>query len=188
MSDWKERITAETAPAVRVEHDLRYACAVPLILSGGPWADLGCGNGLAAASALGVRGPAKTILVDAEPSAAANAAAELGPNATGITGDLTDPAFLDEIGDRLRSHPGKAAITCFEVVEHLSTFLPIVTWAAKMATDHGATMMLSVPNDAFWAIQNPHHMSSWGDGSFHELSLLLPPERTLLRQIAVASS
>ena len=67
MSDWQERITYETAPAIRAEHELRYRAAAPLILRGGPWADLGCGNGLAADAALGGRAAgARAVLVDVE--------------------------------------------------------------------------------------------------------------------------
>ncbi len=29
MPDWQERITRDTKPAIRVEHDLRYAVAAP---------------------------------------------------------------------------------------------------------------------------------------------------------------
>ena len=189
MSDWQERITHETAPAIRVEHDLRYLSAAPLILSGGPWADLGCGNGLAAASALGSERPSDIVLVDLEESAAATAAAELGvPRAERIAGDLTDGDLLERIGGLLVEAPGDPVITCFEVVEHLSTFLPLLEWALRLAGEHRATFVLSVPNDAFWATQNPHHLSSWGIGAFEELTQLLPAERTLLRQIALNGS
>ena len=41
MPDWQERITKETAPAIRVEHDVRYAAAAPLVLASAAWADLG---------------------------------------------------------------------------------------------------------------------------------------------------
>ncbi len=189
MSDWQERITHETAPAIRVEHDLRYLSAAPLILSGGPWADLGCGNGVAAASALGEERPKDIVLVDLEESAATAAAAELGvAEADRIAGDLTDPALLERIGGLLVAAPGDPVITCFEVVEHLSTFLPLLEWALPLAAEHRATFVLSVPNDAFWATQNPHHLSSWGIGAFEELTQLLPPERTMLRQIALNGS
>ena len=30
--------------------------------------------------------------------------------------------------------------------------------------EHGATFLISVPNDAFWSIQNPHHRTSLGRG------------------------
>jgi hypothetical protein len=47
---------------------------------------------------------------------------------------------------------------------------------------------MSVPNDAFWSIENPYHPAAWGEGAFEELRLLLPPEHTLLRQVALSGS
>ena len=79
-------------------------------------------------------------------------------------------------------------MTCFEVVEHLSTFVPLLEWSGALARDGAATFVISVPNDAFWSIQNPHHTSSWGEGAFEELRRLLPPEQTLLRQVALTGS
>ena len=37
-------------------------------------------------------------------------------------------------------------------------------------------MALSVPNDAFWSIQNPFHHTMWGEGAFEELRRLLPED------------
>lgn len=189
MSDWQERITGDTAPSIRVEHDLRYHAAAPLILAGGPWADLGCGNGLAAASALGDARPPHAVLVDLEAEVTARAAAELGmPEATQIAGDLTDPATLERIGDALRGHGGDPVVTCFEVVEHLQSFIALVEWASALARDAAATFLISVPNDAFWAIDNPHHVTAWSEGAFEELLQLLPAERTVLRQVSLTGS
>lgn len=189
MSDWQERITHETAPAIRAEHDLRYRMAAPLVLSGGSWADLGCGNGIAAADALGTERPAHAVLVDLDERAVDEAATELGMhNASRIVADLTDPASLAGIGEHLLEGGGMPLVTCFEVVEHLASFLPLLQWANRMVEQHGFTFLMSVPNDAFWSIQNPHHLTSWGEGSFEELRRLLPGEQTLLRQVALAGS
>ncbi len=79
-------------------------------------------------------------------------------------------------------------MTCFEVVEHLDTFVPLVEWSNELAREGTATFVISVPNDAFWSIKNPHHRTSWGDGAFEELQRLLPAERTLLRQVSLAGS
>jgi SAM-dependent methyltransferase len=189
MSDWQERITHETAPAIRAEHDLRYRTAAPLIIASGSWADLGCGNGIAAADALGVQRPAHAVLVDVEQSAVALAARELDmPHSRQIVADLTDPAQLVGIGEQLLEASGEPLVTCFEVVEHLSSFLPLLEWAGKMVREHRFTFLISVPNDAFWSIQNPHHLSSWSEGAFDELRRLLPAEQTLLRQVALSGS
>jgi SAM-dependent methyltransferase len=189
MSDWQERITQETAPAIRVEHELRYRLATPLIVTAGTWADLGCGNGLAAAAALGEERPDRTVLVDRDPEVVARATLELAvEDAVELPGDLTDPGLLAQIGEALTGEDRTAVVTCFEVVEHLATFLPLIEWSVKLARECGVTFLLSVPNDAFWAIQNPHHVTSWSEGAFEELRRLLPPEQTLVRQVALAGS
>jgi SAM-dependent methyltransferase len=190
MSDWQERITHETAPAIQAEHELRYRLAAPLILSGGPWADLGCGNGVAAAAALGDARPAHAVLIDVDEQAAARAARELSlPEATVLAADLTDPADLQRISQALRLGDGKpAVVTCFEVIEHLSSFVALLEWSSSLAQEHAATFLISVPNDAFWSIQNPHHRTSWSEGAFEELRGLLPAEQTLLRQVALEGS
>ncbi len=189
MSDWQERITHETAPAIRAEHELRYRLAAPLILSRGSWVDLGCGNGLAAAAALGGRRPEHVVLVDVDEQAVARAAAELGlSDATRLTADLTDAEDLARVGQELLVLDGQPVVTCFEVVEHLSSFLALVEWASTLADEDAATFVISVPNDAFWSIQNPHHRTSWGEGAFEELRRLLPSEQTLICQVALSGS
>jgi SAM-dependent methyltransferase len=189
MSDWQERITHETAPAIRAEHDLRYRAAAPLILASGSWADLGCGNGIAAADALGSGRPQHAVLADLDSRAVEQAAAELElPGAARLAADLTDPQALGEIGAALLAGPPERVVTCFEVVEHLATFVPLLQWAVELAREHGCTFLLSVPNDAFFSIENPHHVSVWSEGAFEELQRLLPAERTLLRQVPLAGS
>jgi len=189
MSDWQERITHETAPAIRAEHELRYRTAAPLILAGGPWADLGCGNGLAAAAALADARPAHAVLVDVEEQVVARAALALGlPDAKVLTGDLTDPRDLQRIGEALLRFKGEPVVTCLEVIEHLSSFLALLEWSNALAREHAATIIISVPNDAFWSLQNPHHRTSWSEGAFEELRQLLPAEHTLLRQVALSGS
>ena len=50
-----------------------------------------------------------------------------------------------------------------------------------LATD--ATVVMSVPNDAFWATENPHHRTMWGEGAFAELQSLLPEGHTVAPQV-----
>ncbi len=189
MSDWQERITRETAPAIRAEHDLRYRTAAPLILAGSAWVDLGCGNGVASRAALGDSKPPHTVLVDIDGDSVARAAEELAvPDARQLPGDLTNPGFLAEIESELPGGGERATLTCFEVVEHLSTFVPLLEWAAELSSSRGATFVISVPNDAFWAIENPHHLTEWSEGAFEELRRLLPAEQTLLRQVSLTGS
>src|SRR5579859_4417695 len=155
MSDWQERITRETAPAMRAEHELRYRLSAPLVASSAVWADLGCGTGLAARTAVAEGRPGRAILIDLEAETVDLAADELGmPEAERIPGDLTDWALLERVGHALGQGDGPRTVTCFEVVEHLSTFLPLLEWASRLAVEEVATFVLSVPNDAFWSIEN----------------------------------
>jgi SAM-dependent methyltransferase len=189
MSDWQERITPETAPSIRIEHELRYRVAAPLILSADTWADLGCGNGIAAAIALGDERPANAVLVDLHEAALERAARELSmPAAAQIAGNLADVQVLQAVGDALLAHGQERVVTCFEVVEHLPAFLPLIQWSHQMALEHRVTFVLSVPNDAFWSIENPHHVSAWSEGAFEELRRMLPAEQTLLRQVSLTGS
>lgn len=186
---WEERITRESAPAIRVEHELRYRLAAPIVHGSAVWADLGCGTAVAAAAGLAASVPKRAVLIDLDADAVGTAAAELErPDAVQLTGDLADRAVLAQIGEALLAVPGDRAATCFEVVEHLPTFVPLLEWSGELARQGAATFVISVPNDAFWSIENPFHLARWSEGAFEELRRLLPAEHTLLRQLAVAGS
>jgi 2-polyprenyl-3-methyl-5-hydroxy-6-metoxy-1,4-benzoquinol methylase len=186
VPDWQERIHRHTEPAIRVEHDARYRLAAPLIASAGLWCDLGCGHGIAAAAALrahdGFSG--RAVLVDLEEDTARLAAEELGAaDAIVIGTDLATPEGVARVTEHLGDG---SVVTCFEVIEHLATFAPLVERLVEL--EPRVTTILSVPNDAFWAIHNPHHQTMWGEGAFAELETLLPERRTLLHQLQLAGS
>ncbi len=188
-SDWQERIDRDTAPAIRGEHELRYRLIAPLVASSAVWADLGCGTGFAAAAALEGQRPPCAVLADLEPTATATAAGELGiADTTQIAGDLSEPATLARVGEALLARAGERVVSCFEVVEHLSSFVALLEWATGLARAGEATFAISVPNDAFWSIENPYHQSTWSEGAFAELRCLLPSEHTLMRQVALSGS
>lgn len=187
---WEERIVRGTHPAVRVEHKVRYRFAAALIVGSPVWADLGCGNGIAAREALGEQLPERVLLVDNSADALAQAPREL--NASGIRtlqADLTSPDDLDRIRRELTADdaPG-GCVTAFEVIEHLTDFVPIIELLVELAEGNGFTSVLSVPNDAFWSIDNPFHVTKWGAGAFEELRRLLPPEHVVAHQQAVHGS
>jgi SAM-dependent methyltransferase len=189
MPDWQERITRETNPAVRVEHDLRYRLAEPLILGARTWADLGCGNGVAAADVVAGAYAGRAVLVDAHGPATEEAAAAVGAADTvPLVADLTDRDALARVREAVLGGEAPRAITCFEVIEHLTTFVPLVELLSELAERGEATVVLSVPNDAFWAIENPHHRSAWGEGSFAELRSLLPAGSVVAHQLALQGS
>lgn len=187
--DWQERITHETNPAVRVEHDIRYRLAAPLILGARTWADLGCGNGVAAADVVGGMYAGRAILVDVREDAVEAAAAAIGGSDTvWFDADLTEPDAVAGVRTKLLEGPAPRVVTCFELIEHLKNFVPLVEMLSELAEAGEATVILSVPNDDFWALENPYHESMWGEGSFAELRALLPGGAVVAKQLALQGS
>jgi SAM-dependent methyltransferase len=191
MPDWQERITRESEPELRVEHELRYELAAPLIRGAGLWGDLGCGNGVAAARVVAGEPPARALLVDLDPGAVETASTELaGEGVSTLVADLASgddvarvrAALLEQAGS------GQRVITCFETIEHLESFVPLVEALAELSEEHAFTVLVSVPNDAFWSIENPHHRTMWGEGAFEELRRLLPAGHVVLRQLPLQGS
>lgn len=78
-------------------------------------------------------------------------------------------------------------ITCFEVIEHLHDFVPVIEWLAAMAAD-GATVAISVPNDVFTSVKNPFHVTMWGSSTVAELRGLLPDDHVVAAQTALSGS
>jgi hypothetical protein len=189
MPDWQERITRETRPELRAEHALRYGLAAPIVTASPTWCDLGCGNGVAAADAVGGAFTGRAILVDVEQQAAEAAARELGSDdVEALVADLNDPADVARVREGIVARPGPRAVTCFEVVEHLRNFVPLVEMLTGLAEDEDTTVLLSVPNDAFWALDNPYHETMWGEGAFDELRGMLPDGAVVVRQVALQGS
>jgi hypothetical protein len=185
MTDWQERITQETSPATRAEHAVRYALAAPLIREAELWVDLGSGAGLAAADALGGDAAKRVLLVDVDEDAAKEAARTVpAGDASALRADLADEGELARLRDAIGDASG--VITAFEVVEHLSTFIPLVELLNELAERF--TVVLSVPNDAFWALENPYHQTMWGEGSFAELRSLLPDGHVVVTQVVLQGS
>jgi SAM-dependent methyltransferase len=186
MADWQERITRETDPAIRVEHDVRYALAAPLIREAELWADLGCGNGVAAADALGEDAVARAVLVDVDEGAAEEAARTVpAREATPLRVDLASPDDLGRVREALGG-AGGGVVTCFETIEHLESFAPLVELLVELSERF--TVLVSVPNDAFWALENPYHHTAWGEGAFAELRSLLPDGHVVVHQVALHGS
>ncbi|HEX6713923.1 MAG TPA: class I SAM-dependent methyltransferase [Thermoleophilaceae bacterium] len=191
MPDWQERITHDTEPTIRVEHQLRYLLAAPLVHASRFWCDLGCGTGVGAAHGLGGRVAEQTLLVDIAADVLEQARRELpGENIATMEADLASEQDVARVAAAIKEQAGDgtAAVTCFECIEHLASFVPLVAALVELAERHGVTVLLSVPNDAFWSVENPHHQTVWGEGAFDELVALLPDERVLLRQVVLQGS
>ncbi|MCW3049916.1 MAG: hypothetical protein JWO74_4200 [Solirubrobacterales bacterium] len=188
MTQPLERITRDTSPALRAEGELRYAAVSELVAEAALWVDLGCGTGVAAADALAGGFAASTLLVDRFGEALETASAEL-PRAEVLQADLATPDGLDAVRAALAGAPeGPRVATCFETIPHLEDFAGLVGLLIELAEQHGFTVVLSVPNDAFWGIENPFHHTMWGEGAAQELRRLLPEDHVVMRQVPLAGS
>lgn len=186
--EWQERITRDTPPSIRIEHELRYALAAPLISSAGTWLDLGCGAGVAAAAALAGEGPARAVLVDASADALGEAARDVvAGEVLPVEADLSSETGLATVREALADARDGCA-TCFEVIEHLDSFIGVVELLVELAAERAFTVVLSVPNDAFWPVESPWHTTMWGEGSFEELRRLLPIEHVVAHQVPLQGS
>src|SRR4051794_2145721 len=171
MADRHERITSTAEAATRAERELRYSLAAPLIAGAALWCDLGGPGAAAAAGALASGAtPIHNVLVGSDPGDAEQAQRELRLTASSaLTADLGDADDLERLRAELLEHAGDGVrcITCFEVLQHLSDFAPLVALLSELAEVHGFTVLVSVPNDAFWP--RSESASSWGEGAFEEL-------------------
>jgi hypothetical protein len=188
--DWEERISHDTNPAIRIEHEARYRMAMPVVREAPVWCDLGCGNGIAAAAALGGPFVGRAVLVDVAEDALRRAEREIDAGRTvTLAADLNDETDLRRIRDTLLAEDAAGGcITCFEVLEHLRNFVPLVEILVDLVEHQSFTVALSVPNDAFWSITNPFHHTMWGEGAFEELRRLLPESHVVSQQFALHGS
>ncbi|MBA2384713.1 MAG: class I SAM-dependent methyltransferase [Actinobacteria bacterium] len=190
MADFEERITRDTAPAIRLEHDVRYLSARSLVMESQVWCDLGCGDGVAATAAVDGRYAGRAILVDVVDGAVREAERQIeAENVSAIRADLASEQGLSLVRAALLTDvPDQGCITCFELIEHLTTFVPLVELLVEAAATGRYTVVLSVPNDAFLSMQNPYHQSTWGEAAFEELRRLLPDETVQALQLEVHGS
>jgi SAM-dependent methyltransferase len=186
MLDWEHRVASDSNPARRLEHELRYRLVAPLLGQASLWVDLGCGTGVAAADGLESDAKGRALLVDNSAEALDQATRELRSlDMTTLRADLGTQQGVDTVREALAGEQG-ALVTCFETLAHLDDFVPCVDLLVEIGAEH--TVVLSVPNDAFWSIENPFHRTSWGEGAFEELRRLVPVEHVQLEQVALAGS
>jgi hypothetical protein len=77
---------------------------------------------------------------------------------------------------------GSACITSFGLLEELEEFEPLVDLLVALATEATYTVVLSVPNDAFWSLQDPYHRTMWGGEAFEEFRSVLPRDHVVAYQ------
>jgi SAM-dependent methyltransferase len=183
MSQWQRRLTQESSPARRLEHELRYALVAQLVRESELWVDLGCGTGAAAAVGLDGCLPERAILVDVDKDALAQATGEL-PGADALAADLGSAEGVAAVRDALGD--AEAVVTCFQTLAHLEDFVPCVDLLVGLVDQ--CSVVLSVPNDAFWPVDNPFHRTMWGEGAIDELRRLLPGDHVVLDQVPLAGS
>lgn len=191
MPGWDERIDRSTDSALIAEHVTRYRFAMPVARASATWVDLGCGNGVAARDALAGTFEGKLLLVDKDASAVEAAQGELASSSPeGMVADLSLGDDLERLEERIASLDTGAGgcVTCFETIEHLPSFPPLLQLLTLLSASRGFTVLLSVPNDAFWSIHNPHHQTTWGDGAFAEFRSLLPEEHAAGFQFPLAGT
>jgi 2-polyprenyl-3-methyl-5-hydroxy-6-metoxy-1,4-benzoquinol methylase len=186
---WQERITAGTDPSVRTEHTLRYEVAAPVVRQAATWCDLGCGTGLAAGPASDGPFAGELVLVDVDAPSVVQAAAHLQADAiTPLVADLNDAAGRAAVRAAVLGAPAPRALTCFEVLEHVRDLAAVVELLVELAVEHATTVVLSVPNDAFWAIDNPYHETTWSAAAFAELRAMLPADHVFAEQVPLRGS
>lgn len=191
VTDFEERVTRDSMPIVRAEHELRYRAARSLILASDFWVDLGSGAGTAAATVLGSTLPKRVLLVDNSADALAEALDVLG----GATVETlnADLATTDGV-DAVRRRIGEAAfergcVTCFELIEHLADITELVQFLVDLVHEDGrVSVVLSVPNDDFTAVENPFHQRAWGQRTVEELSRLVGIPVEVIYQLPLQGS
>jgi len=189
VTDWQERITAGSDPSVRAEHTLRYAVAAPIVAEAATWCDLGCGTGLAASWATDGPFGGRLVLVDVDEASVAQAAAHLGAaGTTPLRADLNDADDRAAVRAAMLEGDAPRAITCFEVLEHVRDLPAVVELLVELTIAHETTVVLSVPNDAFWAIENPYHETTWSAAAFDELRAMLPEGHVFAEQLPLRGS
>jgi hypothetical protein len=194
MPTWEARVSRATAPADRVEAELRYAFAAPLIRTAALWVDLGCGTGIAAGAALagnGVDGVPRTILVDRDADALAEARRECGAEVVAaVQADLETAAGIAAvraaIDEAVTAQEGPVVVTCLDVVAQLTDITALVE--LLIALGETATVVVSAPEDAAGALGDPHRASAWSAGAVEELRRLLPAGAVVARQLPVRAS
>jgi hypothetical protein len=175
MPDWQERITRQTDPALRAEHQLRYAAIEPLLAGSVAWCELGAENAPPAVPRPPFAGRLILVGADRDDVAQARQRAQ-GEDVVEVVANLEKREDIQRVSDALRDAPqGHRLVTCFGLIERLAGFSLLLD-ALVAGAGEGVTVVLSVPNEAFAASAPNERKSVWGAGAFEELRRLLPDD------------
>lgn len=192
MTNWEERINRGGDPLVVIEHVVRYRFAAPLLSGADLWIDAACGTGYAPSLILDglADPPRRALLADVDEGAVGSAAGALRAlDPRTLVTDLGTDEGLAALDAAIGATDGqRVVITSMETVEHLTQPMRFVRWLCEQATERDADVVLSVPNDAFWAIENPYHQTMWSEGAFAELRGLLPADHVAAAQFPINGS
>ncbi|MDX6700905.1 MAG: hypothetical protein QOF26_1131 [Baekduia sp.] len=176
-----------TAPADRVDAELRYALAAPLVRDAALWIDLGSGTGVPAGAAFAGRPvTARAILVDRDPEALDEARRECGVDVVAaVEADLSTAEGVAAVQAAIADAgvDGPRVVTCLDVLQQLPDFTALVE--VLLVLGENATVLVSVPDDAAGALDDPHRESAWSAGAAEELRRILPPGTVSLQQVPV---
>jgi 2-polyprenyl-3-methyl-5-hydroxy-6-metoxy-1,4-benzoquinol methylase len=186
MTLWEERISAASEELLLAEHESRYRFVRPLVASAGSWCDIGCGTAAASVRALGDVLPPDVLLVDAAQEALDSATLAL-TGAQAMRVDLTTGADVDQLRSRIFELRQPVVVTCFEVIEHVSTLNHLIGLFAQLVSG-GVDLCLSVPNDIFTGVDNPFHVTKWGPESLAELQSVIPAQPVRANQFSLSGS
>ncbi|HEY4095948.1 MAG TPA: methyltransferase domain-containing protein [Baekduia sp.] len=191
MPTWEARVSGATAPADRVDAEVRYAFAAPLLRDAALWIDLGCGTGVAAGAALAGGAVARAVLVDRSAEALAQARRECGAEViAAVEADLETAEGIAAVRAAIaeaRGGDGATVVTCFDVLHQLTDFTALVELLLALGAE-GATVVLSVPDDAAGALDDPHRATAWSAGAAEELRRLMPEGAVVARQVPVRAA
>ena len=165
MPDWQERITHDTPPQIRLEHGVRYAAAAPPDRRQPGLVRSRLRHRPRAAEALGDSHPGRALLVDlAEEAIRRRGAVEAG-EVHALRADLTDEQDLTLVRGQLARRARRNGLHHLLRGDRASaTFVPLAGAAHRGSRRRPAHRLLSVPNDAFWSMQNPFHRTAGAKG------------------------
>jgi hypothetical protein len=100
-----------------------------------------------------------------------------------LAGDDPDASAVAAV---LHEHAAEGAvIACVGVLERLADFVAVVEALVALSTERAATVVLTVPNEAYSPRSSADRRSAWGEGAVSELRRLLPADHVVFHEVAL---